>query len=73
MSSNLIEAKAALTGCKCKSQVMAVVESFCDKCRFSYSGDLSLMDNAIIASRKDKKKVSEVLGFADKQLARMSK
>lgn len=71
MSSNLIEAKAALTGCKCKSQVMAVVEAFCGKCRFSYSSDLSLMDNAIIASRKDKKKVSEVLGFADKQLARM--
>lgn len=71
MSSTLIEAKAALTGCKCKSQVMAVVEAFCDKCRFSYSSDLSLMDNAIIASRKDKKKVSEVLTFASRQWERM--
>lgn len=68
---NLIEAKAALVGCRCKSQVMAVVEAFCDKCRFSYSDDLSLADNAIIASRQAKAKVSEVLMFADKQMERM--
>ena len=71
MSSNLIEAKAALTGCRCKSQVMAVVEAFCDKCRFSYSSDLSLSDNAVIASRQSKAKVSEVLGFAARQWERM--
>ena len=71
MSNNLIEAKAALCGCRCKSQVMAVVEAFCDKCRFSYSVDLSLADNAIIASRQCKAKVSEVLMFADKQMGRM--
>lgn len=69
--SNLIEAKSALTGCRNKAQVMAVVDAFCDKCRFSYSEDLSLMDNAIIASRQSKAKVAEVLTFADKQMERM--
>ena len=68
---NLIEAKAALTGCRNREQVMAVVDAFCDKCRFSYSDDLSLMDNAIIASRQSKAKVAEVLAFADKQVERM--
>lgn len=68
---NLIEAKAALTGCRSREQVMAVVDAFCDKCRFSYSDDLSLMDNAIIASRQSKAKVAEVLAFADKQVERM--
>lgn len=69
--SNLIEAKQALCGCTCKSQVMAVVDAFCDKTKFSYSEDLSLMDNATIASRQDKHKVSEVLSFAAKQWERL--
>lgn len=71
MSSNLIEAKQALCGCQCKSQVMAVVDAFCDKTRFNYSEDLSLMDNAVIASRQEKRKVSEVLSFAAKQWERL--
>lgn len=71
MSSNLIEAKQALCGCTCKSQVMTVVDAFCDKTRFSYSTDLSLMDNATIASRQDKHKVAEVLSFAAKQWGRL--
>lgn len=69
--SNLIEAKQALCGCTCKSQVMAVVDAFCDKTRFSYSSDLSLMDNATIASRSGKEKISEVLSFAAKQWGRL--
>lgn len=69
--SNLIEAKQALCGCTCKSQVMAVVDAFCDRTRFSYSNDLSLMDNAVIASRQDKQKISEVLSFAAKQWGRL--
>lgn len=69
--SNLLDAKSALCGCTCKSQVMAVVDAFCDKTRFSYSPDLSLMDNATIASRQDRRKVSEVLGFAAKQWGRL--
>ena len=68
---NLIEAKAALIGCGNKEQVIEVVMLFCGACRFSYSEDLSLMDNAIIASRQSKAKVAEVLTFADKQLERM--
>lgn len=68
---NISSAKAALCGCSCKSQVMAVVEAFCDKCRFSYSDDLSLADNAIIASRQSKPKVSEVLNFAAQQWRRL--
>lgn len=69
--SNLIEAKQALCGCTCKSQIMAVVDAFCDKAKFSYSPDLSLMDNATIASRQDKHKVGEVLSFAAKQWERL--
>ena len=68
---NLIEAKAALTGCRNREQVLEVVKLFCGDCRFSYSDDLSLMDNAIIASRQSKAKVAEVLAFADKQVERM--
>lgn len=71
MSSNLIEAKQALCGCTCKSQIMAVVDEFCGKTRFNYSNDLSLMDNATIAGRQDKHKVSEVLSFAAKQWERL--
>lgn len=69
--SNLLDAKQALCGCRCKSQVMAVVDAFCDKTKFSYSSDLSLMDNATIASRQSKHKVSEVLSFAAKQWGRL--
>jgi len=64
---NLTEAKAALVGCRCKSQIMAVVDAFCSCCRFSYSDDLSLMDNSVIASRQSKPKVANVLEFAAKQ------
>lgn len=69
--SDLIEAKQALCGCRCKSQIMAVVDAFCGKTKFSYSEDLSLMDNAMMASRQDKHKVSEVLSFAAKQWERL--
>lgn len=68
---NLTEAKAALVGCRCKSQVMAVVDAFSEKCRFSYSDDLSLRDNAVIASRQCKPKVANVLEFAAQQWERL--
>lgn len=68
---NIIEAKAALCGARCRSQVMHVVEAVCDSCRFSYSDDLSLRDNAIMAARQSKPKVSNILEFAAQQLERL--
>lgn len=68
---NMIEAKAALCGCTCPSQVYAVVDAFCSKAKFPYSQDLSMMDNSVIASRCNKQKVANVLCFAADQLERM--
>ena len=68
---SICQAKAALLGCSCKSQVMSVVDAFCSKTRFDYSADLSLSDNAIIAQRMDKQKIANVLSFAAQQLDRL--
>jgi len=68
---NIIEAKAALCGCRCKSQVMSVVDAFCSKTKFDFSADLSLIDNAVIASRQGKNKIANVLSFAAEQMGRM--
>ena len=67
----IAEAKAALCGCRCPSQIESVVGAYCDQVRFDYSSDLSLMDNAVIASRQGKNKVANVLLFADQQMAKV--
>ncbi len=67
----IAEAKAALCGCKCPSQIESVVDAYCSQVRFDYSHHLSLMDNAVIASRQGKNKIANVLCFADQQMRRM--
>lgn len=68
---SMIETKAALCGCSCPSQVESVVDAYCDQVRFDYSHDLSIMDNAVIASRQGKNKIANVLCFADQQMRKV--
>ena len=71
MSSNLIEAKAALTGCENKAQVMYVVECACENDRYNYRFGSTVSDNAIYADMDGHHELAGVLRFAERQLGRM--
>lgn len=71
MSSNLIEAKAALTGCENKAQVMYVVECACENDRYNYRFGSTVSDNAIFADMDGHHDLASVLRFAERQLGRM--
>lgn len=71
MSGNLIEAKAALTGCENKAQVMYVVECACENGRYNYRFGSTVSDNAIYADIDGHHDLASVLRFAERQLGRM--
>ena len=68
---NLIEAKAALTGCENKAQVMYVVECACENDRYNYRFGSTVSDNAIYADMDGHHDLASVLRFADRKLGRM--
>ena len=71
MSSNLIEAKAALTDCENKAQLMYVVERACENDRYNYRFGSTVSDNAIYADMNGHHGLASVLRFAERQLGRM--
>lgn len=68
---NLAQAKSSICSCKLKSEVFDVISDFTDSCRFSYSDDLTVTENAAIAARQGKFKVAELLDFSAKKLEKL--
>lgn len=68
---NLVEAKAALTGCENKAQVMYVIECACENDRYNYRFGSTVSDNAIYADMDGHYDLASVLRFAERQLGRM--
>lgn len=61
----LAHAKAAMLAARTKDELRQTTTDICFTGRFSFSDDLSYLQNADIATRQSKNRVTELLRYAD--------